>query len=181
MKAVEALRAELEEEEQELGGAPAASVSEDAQSDEASSQESESESVQQAAAAGAGAGDADSDSDQDASLPNLTCKLATLSMHTTQTMLHRLNDPAAIVSQQCTVMQSSVLVHASASLHGRLHVSCIACNRVMLRHNIINSVTVVTILLVNAVTCFSPLWAGLLYTSDIPLMQMLAACNAIVM
>lgn len=96
MKAVEALRAELEEEEQALGGAEAASLSEDAQSDEASSQ-AESESVQQAAAVGAGDAEFDSDSDQDhAGPPDLTCKLTTQLMHTIQTMLHRPKMPCCI-------------------------------------------------------------------------------------
>ena len=71
MKAVENLRAELEEEEQALGGVQEASMSEDAQSDEASSK-ADSESVQQAAAVG------DDDSHQDhASLPELACTLST--------------------------------------------------------------------------------------------------------
>lgn len=89
MKAVEALRAELEEEEQALGVDEAASTSEDAQSDEASSQ-AESESVQQAAAVGGGDANFDSGSDRDhASPPDLTCKPTTQLMHTLQTMLHR--------------------------------------------------------------------------------------------
>lgn len=122
MKAVDALRAELEEEEQELGGAQAASVSEDAQSDKASSQAvSESESVQHAAAAGAGAGDADSDADPNAdqdhvSPPDLTCTLTTSLTHTTQTILHRLNDAAANIPQQYNVTRKVV----SLSMHQRI-------------------------------------------------------------
>lgn len=71
VKAVEALRAELEEEEQALGGTEAGSVSGDAQSEEGSSQ-AEFNSAQQASAAG----DADCDEGH-ASPPDLTCMLTT--------------------------------------------------------------------------------------------------------
>ena len=114
MKAVQALRAELEEEEQALGGDQAASVSEDAQSDEVSSR-AESDSAQQAAAVDAG--DAGSDSDQDhASPPDLTCKLTIQAMYTIQTMLHGLKDPAANIPQHCNVMQSYVHQHVWNSI-----------------------------------------------------------------
>ena len=73
MKAVEALRAELEEEEQALEGSHEGSVSEGAQSHGPSSQAG-SASPQQAAAVGHDDG-AHSDKEDDASNPDVTCAL----------------------------------------------------------------------------------------------------------
>ena len=75
MKAVEALRAELEEEEQALEGSHEGSVSEGAQADGPSSQAG-SASPQQAAAVGHD-DDAHSDQKDDASQPDVTCALTT--------------------------------------------------------------------------------------------------------
>lgn len=102
MRAVEALRAELEEEEQALGGTEAGNASEDAQSEEDSSQ-AESDGAQQAAAAAAG--DADSDGGH-ASLPDTTCMLISQPMHTIRIVLHRQKDTSAlyfstVLAKQC--------------------------------------------------------------------------------
>lgn len=75
MKAVEALRAELEEEEQALEGSHEGSLSEGDQSDGPSSQAG-SAGPQQAAAVGVGDA-AHSDQEEVASQPDVTCALST--------------------------------------------------------------------------------------------------------
>lgn len=120
MRAVEALRAELEEEEQALGGTEAGNMSEDAQSEEASSH-AESESAQQASPAAAG--DAESDEGH-ATSPDPTrmlianpCTPSGLRCTGRKTLLH------------CTSamsLPSIVLVSTSASACMDLHASCMS-------------------------------------------------------